>query len=812
MVRYPDCSYEEEVQREQDFYKEGAERALKEFEKAIAQGRTADIPLGKQVIFRIHEAYKHDIDVFKETTIRGPTANVKALLRKVPSDILALIALRTVVSCIFGKPEQRRVQSIIKLIGTAVESEALALHLKAVKSKYMDKVQEQIKQEHSKSVTNIRRKYITFAHDVGVEPPDIPTRMKYAVGRELLKLLEPYGLFDLQKEVVYQNRKGDTSYLIMPSAVLNKHYSDIENHLKAHINFPVMFSKPRDWTDLYNGGYYIPELNVRAPMMKLGYLPKEERRWVVSNISEGAAECAKRAMNKSQGVPYMVNTKVAQIARKALIDPRGVLGLPPHGPKPKPVFPFSDSWSKHDATEQELQIFSSWKLEMKKWYTYENTRMGRKLGIMHKLQQMARIPEGQYFYCPTFIDWRGRMYFRSTLSPQNADVIKGCIDFAEKKRLGKEGLYWLWFHIANCCGFDKADPDIRVQWAKDHWEEIQPYLNDPLNIDPPEVDTAFTLLQAGCAMQEALALPNPEDYMCSVPVAIDATCSGLQHYSAMLRDETGGYYTNLIDNGTDEVKHDIYAAVAKKALQLLPNFTDDIVIREYWKSHGVSRTMAKRPVMTYVYSATMHSCIEYVCDYMSDEGLEPPEGYSYMRISIPIAKALRKAVQQTVPAASNAMDYLKNLVKKNDSPLRWVNPAGVPVINYSDAVALMLLHIHSMGITCIAMRKQSNKYNRVKAMSGISPNFIHSLDSTHLMFVINRFNGSILPIHDSFATHPSDVRELRTVLLDEFAKLYERYSMLDLFENLSEESKELQRPSHGSLSLSNIRQSRYAFC
>lgn len=77
----------------------------------------------------------------------------------------------------------------------------------------------------------------------------------------------------------------------------------------------------------------------------------------------------------------------------------------------------------------------------------------------------------------------------------------------------------------------------------------------------------------------------------------------------------------------------------------MPNFTDDIVIREYWKSHGVSRTMAKRPVMTYVYSATMHSCIEYVCDYMSDEGLEPPEGYSYMRISIPIAKALRKAVQ-----------------------------------------------------------------------------------------------------------------------------------------------------------------------
>ena len=45
-------------------------------------------------------------------------------------------------------------------------------------------------------------------------------------------------------------------------------------------------------------------------------------------------------------------------------------------------------------------------------------------------------------------------------------------------------------------------------------------------------------------------MENPEDYECRVPVALDATCSGLQHYSAMFRDSVGGYYTNLIDDGS----------------------------------------------------------------------------------------------------------------------------------------------------------------------------------------------------------------------------------------------------------------------
>ena len=77
---------------------------------------------------------------------------------------------------------------------------------------------------------------------------------------------------------------------------------------------------------------------------------------------------------------------------------------------------------------------------------------------------------------------------------------------------------------------------------------IRDFINNPLDVDSPEPDTAFTLLQAGLALQDALSMEDATQYICRVPVAMDATCSGLQHLSALTRDTVGATYTNLINN------------------------------------------------------------------------------------------------------------------------------------------------------------------------------------------------------------------------------------------------------------------------
>lgn len=52
-------------------------------------------------------------------------------------------------------------------------------------------------------------------------------------------------------------------------------------------------------------------------------------------------------------------------------------------------------------------------------------------------------------------------------------------------------------------------------------------------------------------------------------VALDGTCSGIQHYSAMLRDEVGALATNVkMLPGTTQ-KEDIYQRVADMTFKLL---------------------------------------------------------------------------------------------------------------------------------------------------------------------------------------------------------------------------------------------------
>lgn len=80
-------------------------------------------------------------------------------------------------------------------------------------------------------------------------------------------------------------------------------------------------------------------------------------------------------------------------------------------------------------------------------------------------------------------------------------------------------------------------------------------------------------------------------------------------------------------------------------MEILPEFCDDPFLLEWWKEHGIPRAMAKRPVMTYVYGATLRSCIDYVYDAIREEGIKIPDGYSGIKLCLVVGKALRRAVE-----------------------------------------------------------------------------------------------------------------------------------------------------------------------
>lgn len=221
--------------------------------------------------------------------------------------------------------------------------------------------------------------------------------------------------------------------------------------------------------------------------------------------------------------------------------------------------------------------------------------------------------------------------------------------------------------------------------------------------------------------------------------------------------------------------------------------------------------------------------MDYVVKDMLDAGYMPimeEDGttlYSMHKLSVGIGKALRAGVERTVPSAAAGMRYLQNLcryaVDTDDfgnevhTELRWINPVGIPVINWAEGVEVKQVQIKSMGVHKILTSMHTGIYDKRKACSAVSPNFIHSLDGAHLCKTINAAPCDILPIHDSFATHPCDVDAMRSTLVHEFHRMYSEDVLSRIDKGVRiQTGKELARPTMGALNLDDVLVARFPFC
>lgn len=156
-----------------------------------------------------------------------------------------------------------------------------------------------------------------------------------------------------------------------------------------------------------------------------------------------------------------------------------------------------------------------------------------------------KFKDEKTFYFPHTLDFRGRLYANTAfLNPQGEDSARGLLEFSKGKPLGSSGYAWLKVHIANCFGEDKISLEERVEWTDEHKDEILAVGNDPLRNTSlwMVADKPWQYLRA-CI--EFSSCGDNFEYISHLPITIDGSCNGLQHFSAMLRDEVGGAATNL---------------------------------------------------------------------------------------------------------------------------------------------------------------------------------------------------------------------------------------------------------------------------
>lgn len=216
--------------------------------------------------------------------------------------------------------------------------------------------------------------------------------------------------------------------------------------------------------------------------------------------------------------------------------------------------------------------------------------------------------------------------------------------------------------------------------------------------------------------------------------------------------------------------------------------------------------------MTYVYGGTLQSCTEYVYVDMQERALGRTENFSEFKLAAYLSRKLRNGIELAVPAAAEGMRFLRDLTRQmpENEAMRWVTPAGFPVVQHYAQEENMRLELRALGVKLNMVRYNDTLLNRAKCANGIAPNFVHSLDSAHLVRVINAFAGCIVPIHDSFATHPSDVDAMHAVLREEFVCMYNEADPLAGLVACLPAPVEL--PPRGTLDLELVRDSEFFMC
>lgn len=472
-----------------------------------------------------------------------------------------------------------------------------------------------------------------------------------------------------------------------------------------------------------------------------------------------------------------------------------------------------DYFKEHHADE-----FKEWKRDRAKVYEANARSVSTRLAAAQKIALAEKFAEYPAIYFPHNLDFRGRCYpLPPTLTPQGDDAAKGLLTFAQGVPLGEDGAYWLAIHVANCFGVDKVSFEERVAWVREHEEQILDSALDPLDGQRfwMDADSPFCAL-AACFEWLGYSL-NGRDHVSHLPIALDGSCNGLQNFSAMLRDSVGGAATNLIPQPKPA---DIYSRVkdvAQEKLRARAESGDPLAIK---LDGQLTRDIVKQPVMTLPYGVTKSGMRAQVLSKFKKLGMEDDwETAEYL------ATLLWECIGEVVIAARAAMDWLRDASKvasSADLPVSWTTPAGFPVLQeYREEEGVRIRpHVGGREVNLV-VNIGGTKLDRRRQTLGISPNFVHSCDASHMMLTtcLAAENGieSFAMIHDSYGTHAGQAAILAAALRQAFVDQYSGDVLADfrqqLVEQLPPEAAEKlpPLPPHGDLDLSLVLESRYFF-
>lgn len=452
----------------------------------------------------------------------------------------------------------------------------------------------------------------------------------------------------------------------------------------------------------------------------------------------------------------------------------------------------------------------------KKYRAYaaeRDTLAGKLIDTDNHIRIAGVLAGREAFFYPHRFDYRGRVYPIPSRGPhpQSSDVGKALIEFAAGYRLGRRGLHWLKVRAATTFGFDKATMDERADWATANAEMILSVSAAPLKDRrwcAEGVEDPWQFLATCFELAAAWELDDPEDFVSHLPVSVDATCSGIQHLSAMVADQQGGVAVNL----TPGPRRDIYSDVADVAARMVDTSSDPLAAD--W-SGKVTRSVVKRGTMTTPYGVTAAGMKDQlIAEKRVPEGVtEPTKSAAWF------AGVLSAAVTEVVSGASQTMAWFQEVagaLAKAALPLEWETPTGS--FFRQDKRKPLSHRVRTLTREVFLQVDGKGEPDVGAQVRGSAPNIVHSFDAAHLRMTVTACAeagiGSFSFVHDSYGTHAAKMDTMAVVLRETFISIYETDWLGRLHASIAAKHPHVaipDTPHRGSLDLSAVASSEFFF-
>jgi DNA-directed RNA polymerase len=224
-----------------------------------------------------------------------------------------------------------------------------------------------------------------------------------------------------------------------------------------------------------------------------------------------------------------------------------------------------EDWEQLDEVERKALL-----LEKREAHAHNRQAASDLATINMVLAQARELQHEPAIYMPYFLDYRGRAYCQPLLNPQKSDPVRSMLELANGKPVGERGAMWLAIQVATLWDgeykgkkLSKASFQDRYDWTVENEAFLRSVVSSPYTDRAwANADKPFMFLRT--AMDWVGFLDEGENFISSVPVALDGSCSGIQHYAALLRDEATGARVNILPS---DAPADVYGDVAEIVLQ-----------------------------------------------------------------------------------------------------------------------------------------------------------------------------------------------------------------------------------------------------